>query len=83
VAASLLGPVALATQAVLLVSVSTAFQAPYAVSIAAAVRIGNLLGKSNAKRAAISTRAAFFIAFFTDMAWRYESSPCDGLFDSG
>jgi len=39
-AASLLGPVVLATQSVLLVSASVTFQAPYALSIAAAVRVG-------------------------------------------
>ncbi|KAF5361082.1 hypothetical protein D9756_004872 [Leucocoprinus leucothites] len=49
--ASLLGPVALATQSVLLVSSSTTFQAPYALSVATSVRIGNLLGERKAKRA--------------------------------
>ena len=73
-AASLLGPVALATQSVLLVSASTTFQAPYALSIAAAVRVGNLLGESNAKRAAISTHASFFIASLIAVGWRYGSS---------
>jgi len=39
------------------------------LSIAAAVRVGNLLGESKAKRAAISTHASFFIAFFIAMGW--------------
>jgi len=66
----MLGPVSLATQSVLLVSASTTFQAPYALSIAAAVRVGNLLGVSNGKRAAIATHAAFSIAFFIAIGWR-------------
>lgn len=37
-AASLLGPAALATQSILLVSTSTTFQAPYALSVATSVR---------------------------------------------
>lgn len=43
VATSQLGPVALATQSVLLVSSSTSYQAPYAVSVATSVRYGCLL----------------------------------------
>lgn len=62
-AASLLGPVALATQSVLLVSASTAFQAPFALSVAASVRIGNLLGEQNAKRAALATQISLLLAF--------------------
>jgi len=78
VAASLLGPVVLAAQSVLLVSASTTFQAPYSLSIAAAVRVGNLLGESNGKRAAVATHAAFFIAFFIAMGWRCGSCPMTG-----
>ena len=74
-AASFLGPVVLATQSVLLVSASTTFQAPYALSIAAAVRIGNLLGESKAKRAAITAHASFFIVVLISIGWRYEFSP--------
>ena len=76
----MLGPIVLAAQSVLLVSASTTFQAPYALSIAAAVRVGNLLGESNARRAAAATHASFFIAFFIAMAWR--CGFCFGLFDS-
>ena len=43
VATSQLGPVALATQSVLLVSSSTTYQAPYAVSVATSVRYDYLL----------------------------------------
>ena len=59
VAASQLGPIALATQSVLLVSASSTFQAPFSLSIAASVRIGNLLGERNAHRAEISAKASF------------------------
>lgn len=78
VAASLLGPVVLASQSVLLVSASTTFQAPYALSIAAAVRVGNLLGEAKGKRAAVATHASFFIAFFIAMGWRYIFCPYGG-----
>ncbi|KAF9441560.1 MATE efflux family protein [Macrolepiota fuliginosa MF-IS2] len=60
--ASLLGPVALATQSVLLVSASTTFQAPYALSVATSVRIGNLLGENKAKRASIAAITAVLMA---------------------
>ncbi|KAF8962337.1 mate-domain-containing protein [Flammula alnicola] len=62
-AASLLGPTALATQSVLLVSSSTTFQAPFALSIATAVRIGNLLGESKAKRAGVAANTSILMAF--------------------
>ena len=78
-AASLLGPVVLATQSVLLVSASTTFQAPYSLSIAAAVRVGNLLGQSKGKRAAVASQAAFAIAFFIGVVWRCGSWPVMGF----
>ncbi|EEB91809.1 hypothetical protein MPER_09775, partial [Moniliophthora perniciosa FA553] len=46
-AASLIDPVALASQSVLLISSSTTFQAPYALGVATSVRIGNLLGEQH------------------------------------
>ncbi|KAF9561399.1 MATE efflux family protein [Agrocybe pediades] len=61
-AASLLGPVALATQSVLLVSCSTTFQAPFALSVATAVRIGNLLGEGKGKRAGVTSSTAILLA---------------------
>ncbi|KAL5520376.1 hypothetical protein ACEPAG_9600 [Sanghuangporus baumii] len=60
-AASQLGPIALATQSVLLVSASTSYQAPFSLSIAASVRIGNLLGERNAHRADISAKASLLV----------------------
>jgi len=61
-AASLLGPVSLATQSVLLVSASTTFQAPYALGIATSVRIGNLLGEYKARRAAAASYSSLLMA---------------------
>ncbi|KAI0284705.1 MATE efflux family protein [Russula aff. rugulosa BPL654] len=61
-AASLLGPTALAAQSVLLVSASTSFQAPFAVGVASAVRLGNLLGEQNAHRAGVATRMSMLLA---------------------
>ncbi|KAG5634975.1 hypothetical protein H0H81_000164 [Sphagnurus paluster] len=61
-AASLLGPVVLATQSVLLVSASTTFQAPFALGVATSVRIGNLLGEGNAQRAAIASNTSIIMA---------------------
>ncbi|KAG8682853.1 hypothetical protein FRC09_016486, partial [Ceratobasidium sp. 395] len=53
-AASQLGPIALAAQSVLLVSASTAYQAPFALGVATTVRIGNLLGSRHGKKAKIA-----------------------------
>ncbi|PBK72495.1 MATE efflux family protein [Armillaria solidipes] len=61
-AASLLGPVALAAQSVLLVSASTTFQAPFALSVAASVRIGNLLGERKARRAGIASNTSLVMS---------------------
>ncbi|KAH9477940.1 putative transporter C4B3.13 [Psilocybe cubensis] len=72
-AASLLGPVALATQSVLLVSSSTTFQAPFAVSVATAVRIGNLLGECKAKRAGVAAKTAMVMALLIGVFMRYTS----------
>ncbi|TFL01933.1 MATE efflux family protein [Pterulicium gracile] len=61
-AASLLGPVVLACQSVLLVSASSTFQAPFALSVATSVRIGNLLGEGHARRAEVSAMAAVLLS---------------------
>ncbi|KAJ3573733.1 hypothetical protein NP233_g2238 [Leucocoprinus birnbaumii] len=60
-AASLLGPVALASQSILVSSASTIYQAPYSLALATAVRIGNLLGEQKARRA--------YAAAITGMIW--------------
>ena len=62
-AASLLGPTVLAAQSVLLVSASTTFQAPFALSVAGSVRIGNLLGEGKGRRAGVASRTAVVMAF--------------------
>ncbi|KAJ7138459.1 MATE efflux family protein [Mycena crocata] len=62
-AASLLGPVSLATQSILLSSASTTYQAPFALSVAASVRIGNLLGELNSSRAKVAAYTAILMAF--------------------
>ncbi|EJD39135.1 multidrug/Oligosaccharidyl-lipid/Polysaccharide flippase [Auricularia subglabra TFB-10046 SS5] len=68
-AASQLGPVALATQSILLVSASTTYQAPYAVSVAASVRVGNLLGERNARRAQVASRVCCVVALAVALIW--------------
>ncbi|KIM30491.1 hypothetical protein M408DRAFT_66438 [Serendipita vermifera MAFF 305830] len=60
-AASQIGSLELAVQSVCLVSASTSYQAPYAISAATSVRIGNMLGARSAKRAALATRVAIYL----------------------
>ncbi|KAF5364360.1 hypothetical protein D9756_001113 [Leucocoprinus leucothites] len=62
--ASLLGPVALASQSVLLSSTMITFQAFFSIAVAASVRIGNLLGERKARRAGIATATSYICAFF-------------------
>ncbi|KAF9239246.1 MATE efflux family protein [Melanogaster broomeanus] len=68
-AASQLGPVALATQSVLLLSASCTYQAPFALSIATSVRIGNLLGQGNARRAGLAAKTALVMAVGIAGVW--------------
>ncbi|EGO29178.1 hypothetical protein SERLADRAFT_456573 [Serpula lacrymans var. lacrymans S7.9] len=68
-AASLLGPVSLAAQSVLLVSASTTFQAPFALGVATSVRIGNLLGERKAKRAGVSANTSVVMAVIIASFW--------------
>ncbi|KIL64533.1 hypothetical protein M378DRAFT_162975 [Amanita muscaria Koide BX008] len=60
-AASLLGPVALATQSILFVSAAIMFQAPFALGIATSVRIGNLLGERTARKAQATSYTAILM----------------------
>ncbi|KAG0694844.1 mate-domain-containing protein [Suillus ampliporus] len=65
-----LGPAPLAAQSVLLISASCTFQAPFALSLAAAVRrIGNLLGQRQARRAGVSAYAAIVLAVAIAVVW--------------
>ncbi|KAJ7033193.1 MATE efflux family protein [Mycena alexandri] len=68
-AASLLGPVPLATQSILLSSASTTYQAPYALSVAASVRIGNLLGELNSARAKVAANTSILMALVLSFAF--------------
>ncbi|KAJ6571996.1 mate-domain-containing protein [Mycena capillaripes] len=61
-AASLLGPVSLATQSILLSSASTTYQAPFALGVATSVRIGNLLGEFNSTRAKVAANTSILMA---------------------
>lgn len=62
---SLLGTTALASQSVLLVSSSIVYQLPYALSVAAAVRVGNLLGAVQPGLAKISADMALLLSLMT------------------
>lgn len=59
---SRLGTTTLAAQSVLLVSSSMTYQAPFAASVAVAVRVGNLLGASLPSTAALSARTALLLS---------------------
>ncbi|SCV69552.1 BQ2448_2572 [Microbotryum intermedium] len=61
-ASSFLGPTALAAQSVLLTSASLFYQIPYALSVAAAVRAGNLLGAQRPDTARITSYATMTLA---------------------
>ncbi|KIL62651.1 hypothetical protein M378DRAFT_165478 [Amanita muscaria Koide BX008] len=62
-AASLLGPIALAAQSILFVSAVIMFQAPFALGIATSVRIGNLLGERTPRKAQATSNTAIIMAF--------------------
>ncbi|KAJ7669264.1 MATE efflux family protein [Mycena polygramma] len=68
-AASLLGPVSLATQSILLSSASTTYQAPFALSVATSVRIGNLLGEFNSARAKVASNTSIYMALAISMVF--------------
>ncbi|KDQ10326.1 hypothetical protein BOTBODRAFT_36427 [Botryobasidium botryosum FD-172 SS1] len=58
-ASSFLGPIALASQSVLVVTASTAWQIHNSLSIATSIRIGNLVGAGDSARAGLASRVAF------------------------
>ncbi|KAJ3738593.1 mate-domain-containing protein, partial [Lentinula detonsa] len=60
-AASLLGPTALAAQSVLLVSCSDTYQVPFALGIATSVRIGQLLELGRPRLAKLAAHAAILL----------------------
>lgn len=61
-ASSFLGPEALAAQSVLLTSASLFYQVPYALSVAGAVRVGNLLGAQRPGLARTASRVTMALA---------------------
>ncbi|BGP42920.1 ethionine resistance protein [Rhodotorula kratochvilovae] len=61
-ASSMMGSTALAAQSVLLTSASFFYQVQYALSVAAAVRIGNLLGAQKPHLARVASRVTIFLA---------------------
>ncbi|KAL6308843.1 mate-domain-containing protein [Sparassis latifolia] len=68
-ASSMLGPVALAAQSIVSVSSSTTYQAPYSLGVATTVRVGNLLGKGNAKRAGVAANLSIYMSLGISMVW--------------
>ncbi|KAB5589989.1 MATE efflux family protein [Ceratobasidium theobromae] len=64
-AASQLGPTALAAQSVLLVSSTIAFQTPYSLGIATTVRVGNLLGSGYAQKAKLAAETSIGMSLVT------------------
>ncbi|KAI6150066.1 MATE efflux family protein [Pisolithus thermaeus] len=62
-------PVPLAAQSVLLLSASCTFQAPFALGVATSVRIGNLLGQGNSRRAGLVANTSLFLAIATAGVW--------------
>ncbi|ELU44302.1 multidrug/Oligosaccharidyl-lipid/Polysaccharide flippase [Rhizoctonia solani AG-1 IA] len=67
-AASQLGPIPLAAQSVLLTSANVVFMAPFSVSLATSIRVGNALGSGQARKAKLAAETAIGIA--TYMAFR-------------
>ncbi|WVQ73147.1 hypothetical protein IAR50_002711 [Cryptococcus sp. DSM 104548] len=61
-AASILGPVTLAGQSVLLSTASTFYQVPASLGIASAVRVGNLLGAGRGWEAKWASRACLMLS---------------------
>jgi MATE family multidrug resistance protein len=52
----------MAAQSILLTTVATSFQASYSLGIATSVRVGNLLGEMNHKRAGVVANASIVLA---------------------
>lgn len=66
-ATSLLGPVALAAQSILLSTASILFQVPQAMGIATAVRVGNLLGAGRPFEARLAALLAIGMAILASL----------------
>lgn len=68
---SLLGPVALAVNSILLSFSSILFQIPQSMGIATAVRVGNLLGSGRAYEARLAAILALILSLVTSVFNRY------------
>ncbi|KAG8739073.1 hypothetical protein FRC10_006150 [Ceratobasidium sp. 414] len=68
-AASQLGSLALASQSVLLVSASIAFQTPFSLGMATSVRVGNMLGLGQAKKAKLAAETSIGIPLGVALAF--------------
>lgn len=75
---SLLGPVALAVNSILLSFSSILFQVPQSMGIATAVRVGNLLGSGRAYEARLAAILALILSLGTSVFNRYvfHLDPC-------
>jgi MATE family multidrug resistance protein len=75
---SLLGPVALAVNSILLSFSSILFQVPQSMGIATAVRVGNLLGSGRAYEARLAAILALILSLGTSVFNRYVPylAPC-------
>lgn len=62
-AASQLGPTALAAQSVVLLSSTIAFQTPYSLGMATNVRVGHLLGSGHAQKAKLAAETSIGMSF--------------------
>ncbi|KAG6855871.1 hypothetical protein H0H87_009825 [Tephrocybe sp. NHM501043] len=60
-AASYFGPTALASQSILLNTSAMVFQLGYSISNATSIRIGNLLGEKNARRAEVAAKTSLVV----------------------
>ncbi|CAE6507194.1 unnamed protein product [Rhizoctonia solani] len=59
------GATSLAAQSVLLVSASVSFQTPYSLGVSVAVRVGNLLGSGDGRKAKIAAETAIGLSIIT------------------
>ncbi|CAE6397622.1 unnamed protein product [Rhizoctonia solani] len=66
-AASQLGPIPLAAQSVLLTSANVVYMAPFSVSLATSIRVGNALGSGQAREAKLAAETAIGMSAFIAM----------------
>ncbi|KAF8699928.1 MATE efflux family protein, partial [Rhizoctonia solani] len=62
-----LGPIPLAAQSVLLTSANVVFMAPFSVSLATSIRVGNALGSGQARKAKLAAETAIGMSVFIAM----------------